>query len=515
MKGLPMYSKIQQLKQDGLRKAQVARNLGIDRKTVRKYWDMTLDEYQQIFQQLHNRNRKLDKYKEDILTWLYRHNDYTSAQILDLLWEKYPGEKSEICYSTLRRYVRELRAENNIPKGASPRQYQAIVDPPMGYQAQVDLGYTTLLDAEGKSHDLCVIAMVLSHSRHKYFEWFDRPPVAADFINFHERAFNYFGGMPEEIVYDQDRLIIVNENFGDIIYTLAFENYRQRRKFRTFICRSADPETKGRIEAVVKYVKYNFAKHRIYTTVEELNHQSLAWLERTGNAKVHSITKKVPAEVFLLEKNHLRKVPDARIETILETSPTIISRVVRKNNTVEYEANRYSVPLGTFESGKEVGLRIVNDQSLQIIDLETGELIAEHVIALEKGQLIQNSNHLRNHSQKIERLYLELNQSLGETPLSEQFLNMIRTAKPRYIWDQFTIISKAIQNVSQDDINKALTFLIERQLWSATTLVSVLENLDKLPSDHHNPIQPNVSLPEKYQVVTEVRDLSEYEQFAR
>jgi transposase len=278
MKVLLMYSKIQQLKQDGLRKAQAARNLGVDRKIVRKYRDMTLDEYQRIFQQSQNRDRKLDKYKEDILEWLFRHNDYTSAQILDLLWEKYSDEKSEICYSTLRRYVRELRAENNLPKGATPRQYQAIVDPPMGYQAQVDLGYTTFLDAEGKSHDLCVIAMVLSHSRHrhKYFEWFDRPPVATDFINFHERAFSYFGGMPQEIVYDQARLIIINENFGDIIYTLAFENYRQRRKFRSFICHTADPETKGRIEAVVKYVKHNFAKHRIYTTVEELNHQSLA-----------------------------------------------------------------------------------------------------------------------------------------------------------------------------------------------------------------------------------------------
>lgn len=139
MKGLPMYSKIQQLKQDGLRKAQVARNLGIDRKTVIKYWKMTLDEYQQIFQQSQNRNRKLDKYKDDILTWLYKHHDYTSAQILDLLWEKYPAEKSEICYSTLRRYVRELRAENNIPKSASPRRYQAIVDSPMGIRLRLIL----------------------------------------------------------------------------------------------------------------------------------------------------------------------------------------------------------------------------------------------------------------------------------------------------------------------------------------------------------------------------------------
>lgn len=95
-------------------------------------------------------------------------------------------------------------------------------------------------------------------------EWLDRPPVTTDFVNFHERAFAYFGGMPYEIVYDQDRLLMVNENFGDIVYTTEFENHRQRRKFDTFICRSSDPETKGKIEAVVKYTKYNFARHRLF-----------------------------------------------------------------------------------------------------------------------------------------------------------------------------------------------------------------------------------------------------------
>lgn len=199
------------------------------------------------------------------------------------------------------------------------------------------------------------MAMVLSHSRFKYVEWLDRPPVTTDFINFHEHAFAYFGGMPHEIVYDQDRLLLVTENFGDITYTAEFENYRQRRKFNTFICRSSDPETKGKIEAVVKYAKFNFARHRIFTTIEDLNQQCLNWLERTGNARIHGTTKKVPAEMLIFEQTHLRQVPDIRTSTILDT---IIPRKVRKNNTIEFNANRYSLPLGTYDSGKEVGLKI-------------------------------------------------------------------------------------------------------------------------------------------------------------
>jgi transposase len=514
MKGLDMYSKTQQLKSEGLNKSQVSRELQINYKTVCKYWDMTLEEYIQ-HQQSQCRTKKLDTYKDDILFLLYKHNDYSSAQIFDLLREKYPDDQDSIKYSTLRRYVRRLREECNIPKEQKVRQYQAVIDPPMGYQAQVDLGYDTVYDESGTPHELCAMAMVLSNSRQKYVEWFDRHPVTADFINFHERAFKYYGGMPEEIVYDQDRLLIVSENYGDIIYTYEFENYRQRMRFRTYICRSADPETKGRIESVVKYVKYNFARHRVFTNIDDFNRQTLEWLDRTGNAMIHGTTKKVPAEVFAIEKQYLRQVPDSRTTTILDAS-TIIPRMVRKNNTVEYESNRYSVPLGTYEPGKEVGLKVTDDQSLlQISNLETGEIIGEHSICSGKGQLVQNSNHLRDHSQKIHELYQQTYESLGSTPESKLLLDMIKSTKHRYVRDQYAVIKKSVQGLAPEMVTRAVSFVVERELWSATALASVLTNIDKLPEKQFNEAQISLSLPDKYKVVTEVRDLAEYEKLVR
>jgi transposase len=66
---------------------------------------------------------------------------------------------------------------------------------------------------------LYFITFVLSHSRYKYVEWLDRPFTTKDTIRCHENAFAFFGGMPEEIVYDQDHLITVSENVGDILLT--------------------------------------------------------------------------------------------------------------------------------------------------------------------------------------------------------------------------------------------------------------------------------------------------------
>ncbi|MFP3324952.1 IS21 family transposase, partial [Planococcus sp. SIMBA_160] len=119
-----------------------------------------------------------------------------------------------------------------------------------------------------------------------------------------------------------------------------------QRKFRVYLCRKADPESKGKIENVVKYVKNNFAKNRVYSTLEDWNDRSLNWLERTGNYKVHNTTKKRPYEVFLLEKQHLRKISDP---LSFESNYTeSITRNVRKDNTVHFRSNRYSVPLGTY-----------------------------------------------------------------------------------------------------------------------------------------------------------------------
>jgi transposase len=506
MKGWYMYSRIQQFKDDGLTRLQASKKLNIDYKTVRKYWNMSPDEYANYKIQTKTRRKKLDKYKDDTLGLLFKHNDYKVSQILDRLHEKYPIQQKEIKYSTLRRYVKYLRKEHDIPKKTPRRQYQAIADPPMGYQAQVDLGFKKLRTVDDELIKLCVMTIVLSNSRYKYAKWFDHPPNTTDIINFHDNAFRYYGGKPQEIVYDQDTLIVKDENFGDIIYTLKFETYRQKSKFSTFICRSRDPETKGRIESVVKFVKDNFAHHRIFNNIEEFNELCLAWLDRTGNYKIHGTTKKAPVKMFKKEQKHLKPVPDMRLP---KTSKNIISRKVNKDNTIRYNANRYTLPLGTYEPGKEVGINVIEEKEIHLIDYDTGEIIAEHELCFQRGQLIQNTNHLRDHSKKIKELYQNVIDNTGENETIKRFLNEIKKDKPRYIRDQYLLIIETAKNISQEEIFKAINYCVDNELWSATDLVSVVDNLDKLPVSTND--QEVTEIDDIYTVKTVTRDLAEYE----
>jgi len=276
LKGWQMFGKIKELKALGLNKAQAARNLGVDYKTVTKYWDITPSEYAELLKEAESRTKKIDKYKEQILEWIKEFRDMSSSQIYDWLKERYG--KLDFKDRTLRLYVNKLRNEYNLPKVLEVRQYEEVPETPMGYQAQVDMGEIWLLRPDKTRVKVYCFAMVLSHSRYKYAIWSDKPFTTQTFIDAHNKAFEYFGGMPVEIVYDQDKLAAVDENYGDIIYTEGFQYFIDIMKFKVYMCRKGDPETKGKVEAVVKYLKYGFADHRTFYDIDSFNDDCIKWL---------------------------------------------------------------------------------------------------------------------------------------------------------------------------------------------------------------------------------------------
>lgn len=266
MKRLMLYLEIQQMAAQNFSILQIAKQLKISRTTVYKYLDMSFEEATEWANSLSTRKKKLDPYKEWIIAWLKEYPHLSAAQIKDWLLERFPN--LEVADSTTRLYVNEVREEYQIAKTKKVRQYEAVEEQPMGKQMQVDWGETKQKAEDKKVVKLHFISFVLSHSRYKYIEWQDRPFTTRDTIRCHENAFQYYGGMPEEIVYDQDHLITVSENAGDIILTGEFQAYKEQRGFRMYLCRKSDPESKGKIENVVKYVKYNFADSRIFTNID-------------------------------------------------------------------------------------------------------------------------------------------------------------------------------------------------------------------------------------------------------
>ena len=502
-----MYGKVQEKKRKGLNKSQASRDLGVDYKTILKYWDMTPDEYAATKAAASSRTKKAERYEPFVLECLKEYPDISAAQIYDWIKEKYKVETLGFQERAFRNYVKSIREEYDIPKVIPPRQYQAVDELPAGFQGHVDMGEIILKTATGRHKKIYCFAMVLSHSRYKFAYWTDRPFTTESFVDAHIKAFTYFGGRPKELVYDQDKILAVSENAGDIIYTEGFQNYLNVMKYEIFLCHGADPESKGKVENVVKYLKHGFAKHRTFTDIDSFNADCMAWLRRTGNAKVHETTKKIPAEVFKVEREYLIPVSEYSFAPAVNEN---IPHQVRKDNTVLYRGNRYRVPKGTYKPGRKVYL-IINDEIISITDIETGEIYAKHTLCHEKGRIIGIKREDRDKSKTILEQEMIIRQDLSNDELILPFLNQVHKNRGRYYRDQLGVIRNLIKNWDNDLIIECIHYCTEREMFSAGELKSTVIYFDTLRNEKE--IRKfNNALPSKYLGnKPQVRDLKVYE----
>ncbi len=153
----------------------------------------------------------------------------------------------------------------------------------------------------------------------------------------------------------------------------------------------------------------------------------------------------------------------------------MLINTIRKDNTVLYKSNRYSVPLGTYRPEKELKIAEQNGHII-IRDPENDQVIAEHPLCTERGKLIQNNNHCRDHSAKIEELYHHTLELLGSNEEAAVLLTGIRREKPRYARDQYHLLGKlALEKV----MKQALIYCHERELYSAVDCRDVVLWLNK------------------------------------
>jgi len=295
---------------------------------------------------------------------------------------------------------------------------------------------------------------------------------------------------------------VVSENGGDIIYTEAFENYKNYVGFSIHLCRGYNPESKGKIEAVVKYVKGNFLSCRVFHGITRLNSEGLAWLERTG--MVHETTKMIPSVAFIEEQKHLKPAPElGETEVIPKTA------IVRKNNIVSYRQNRYQMPKGTYCPGRAA--RIETDEAIvRFYDSASGEFLDEHKLAPEgvKGKCIRNAYPQRDRKTQYQQLVEQALDGFGRNEQAQRFIDHVLALKPRYTRDQLSMIIRFQAKHSLDELSKAVSYCMERELFTAADFGDTLEYFATKPE---MPKAFNVHLPVKYSIVTaEKRSLDTY-----
>jgi len=309
----------------GLSYSEIARKYNIDRRTAKKY---TLSEIKPEYKLINKKPKKIDQYKKYI-DELLNEAPYSAIRIKEKLEEHY---NSDISYSTIQSYVKKEKKKLN---NKATVRFETMP----GLQAQVDWGYFDayhVYDEYGKEHKLYCFLMILGYSRMRYIQ-FVTDMSTTTLIKCHINAFNYFGGYPEEIVYDNMKQVVVKRLLRqkDSVLNKEFEDFMGFFKIKPILCRPYRGQTKGKIERTVRYVRENFMMGIKYKNLSDLNNQAIKWCEKVNN-KTHSTTNEVPKIRILEEK--LNKITR---NYIIDKNQV---RKVEKDCLISYKNNKYSVP---------------------------------------------------------------------------------------------------------------------------------------------------------------------------
>jgi transposase len=463
---LMTYHQVHQMEREGFSIQRIAGYLGMDWRTAKRL--LSLDEQQYLLEQEIPTRRKssLSMYEEFVKDKLLLHPSTPAAQMHDWLKERHQ-DFPVFNPKTVFNFVHTVRTKYNIPKIAKQRDYACVPELPYGLQAQVDFGFYNMATTLGKTKKVQFFTFVLSRSRYKYILFSDTPFTTASVINAHERAFQSIKGCPVEIVYDQDRLFMISENLGDIIMTAGFRSYVNQSSFITHFCRKADPESKGKVENVVKYVKQNFLYNRSFKDLETLNDEVHDWLIRTGNALNHGTTRKIPAEEYDIEKDFLNPWHPAM--AVQEAYPLY---TVHKDNKISYKSNVYSVPLGTYlGKGTTIFLKVTLDQLIMIN--HQAQEICRHDLSRLKGQKILARDHGRDKQAAIVAMMAEFSELMENKLQALNWVSLIQHHKPRYIRDQIQLLKATVTGLDPYIASQALNYACLHQIVSATDFKAI------------------------------------------
>ena len=364
MKG-NLWMEIRNERKKGLSYTEIARKHHIDPRTAKKYAESDSKPVYTLTAP------KPSKHLIDM--WL-EEAPYSAVRIHEKLME----QGCDCKYTIVRQYVATRKADLN--EKATVR-FETMP----GLQGQVDWGffenYKVLENGEYKK--LYCFLMILGYSRMRYIE-FVTDMSTTTLIKCHINAFRYFGGYPEEILYDNMKQVVVKRLMKQSESELnkQFEDFAGFYGYKPVLCRPYRGQTKGKVERTVRYVRENFMVGIKYNSLADLNSQAHAWCNKI-KAKIHGTTNERPID-RLAEENLL----PLKREYIIDK---INLRRVEKDCLISYAGNKYSVPAEYV--GRDVTVIVLDHMLAAYFE---GKQIALHKLSYSRNTLNVNKEHYKS-----------------------------------------------------------------------------------------------------------------------
>jgi transposase len=369
MLNLEDFMNIRDLKQQGWSVSAIADELNLDRKTVRKH----LVEAPQPYKRENPAPSKIGPYRP-FLRERWEKGVHNARKLLEEIRSRgYDGG-----YSQLKLVVLPWREEGR------ERAFVRFETGP-GEQSQMDWGHF----GNWGGRRLYGFALTLCYSRMRYIEFTQSQDIhhlLASMVH----GFRYFGGVTDSILTDRMKTVLLDQTGGELHFNKKFLEFAAYYGFVPRVCRPYRPETKGKIESTVRFVKQNFWPGIAFDSLPDLNRQARAWMEKV-NHQQHATTREVPYQ----------RLPQERLLLIDEQPDYDTSymedRLVAKDCLLSYRGNRYSVPFRF--AGKTLLVREpVASGRIEIYS--DVKVVAEHRLAEGRGVMVIDATHYEGLAEK-------------------------------------------------------------------------------------------------------------------
>jgi len=363
-----------------------ARKAGVDVKTVRRLLRSKVARKKKA--------SKLDAFKP-VIQKLICEDGLTAILVLgEIRALGYAGG-----YTVLKDFVHGIR-----PKSVRRAHLRFETDP--GEQGQVDLSPYEVLFS-GVPTDVVCFSFVLGFSRWQYIRFFLHADVHAVCYG-HVLAFEEAGGVPEEILYDRMKQVVIESYRNRVVMHPLFNAMRLHYgDFKAVPLAPGYKEGKGKVENPFRYVEGNFLlQHRRagFLGIDDMNEKAAVWLRDTARPRIHGTTRELPIERLDIERPKLKPLPAHRFE-----AAEVAVHIVGDDFCVAWDTNRYSVP--PHWHGHQAKLRVLEG----IIEVSVGkEVVATH--------RLRDTRYKRYILPEHEAEFRE--QSTSRHVLSEQFLRL-------------------------------------------------------------------------------------------
>ena len=324
--------------------------------------------------QVARRASLLDPHKAKINALVAKYPELSAVRVREEIARGPDGYTGGAC--TVRRYLRTIRP-------ARGRVYQEVHYEP-AQAMQVDWGECGRVQVGATTRKVSVFVAVLCYSRLLYLE-FTLSQRKAEFYRGIVNALKFFGGQPRAIIFDNLKAGVINGSGRSACFHPEFLALCGYFCLQPIACERRDPESKGIVEASVRYIKRNALAGRADELIRFEDYLAFApmWRDQVANVRIHETTRERPVDRFQKERSLLRALPTIPFDT-----DEIVPAVVTPHARIEFDGNRYSVPPTL--ARRPVSIRADRDE---VRILHQGHRAAQHVRCYQRGQLIVLPDH--------------------------------------------------------------------------------------------------------------------------